>query len=52
MGSFVWMLFLFHRYEQQEFQSRVRTNYDDLMDETWKIVDTDGKDMEQVRITC
>lgn len=36
------------RYEKREFQSRVRGNYDKLMDETWQKVDTDGKTLDEV----
>ncbi len=36
------------RYEKRDFQERVRSNYRQLMDETWRVVDTDGKTLDQV----
>ncbi|TRY63989.1 hypothetical protein TCAL_02077 [Tigriopus californicus] len=36
------------RYEKLEFQARVRQNYDHLMDDTWQIIQTDHKTMDQV----
>ena len=38
------------RYENKEFQDKVRINYDRLMqgDPTWKTVNTDGLSLDQV----
>ena len=38
------------RYENKEFQDKVRINYDLLMkdDPTWKSINTDGLDLDQV----
>ena len=38
------------RYENKEFQDKVRINYDCLMqgDPTWKTVNTDGLSLDQV----
>jgi dTMP kinase len=38
------------RYEKQDFQEKVRKNYNELMlqDNTWKVVNTDGKTPDQV----
>lgn len=38
------------RYEKRDFQEKVRQNYQELMqqDDTWKVVNTDGKTPDQV----
>ena len=36
------------RYETQEIQSRVRRLYDDLVEDNWKIVNTDGQSLDEV----
>lgn len=36
------------RYEKLEFQTRVRKNYDQLMDDSWQVIDTDHKTMDKV----
>lgn len=36
------------RYEKVEFQERVRKNYQKLMDERWKLIDTDSKTLDEV----
>lgn len=40
------------RYEKRDFQEKVRKNYEELMkqDETWKVIDTDGKTESQVNL--
>jgi dTMP kinase len=39
------------RYENKDFQDKVRVNYDRIMqgDPTWKRVDTDAKSLDQVK---
>lgn len=36
------------RYETTEFQAKVRKNYDKLIDDNWRIINTDGKNLDQV----
>ena len=35
-------------YEKRDFQARVRRNYDELKDDNWNVVDTDGKSLDEV----
>lgn len=36
------------RYETQAFQDKVRANYKQLIEDNWKIINTDGKSLDQV----
>jgi dTMP kinase len=36
------------RYETQEFQAKVRTNYNHLMEDNWNVVDTDNLTLDEV----
>ena len=36
------------RYETQAFQAKVRANYNNLIEDNWQIVSTDGKTLDQV----
>ncbi len=36
------------RYETKDFQAKVRKNYDQLFEDNWKVVDTDGLSLDEV----